>query len=280
VNFSVEPAETGHIEVEGCAIAFATWGTPGQLGVVLVHGAGAQMGWWDAVIPELLDDRHIVAFDLSGNGDSAWRPRYTGDRWAAELVAAAEHLGGQPVLVVGHSLGARISIIAAATRPDLVDGLVLVDGPLRRPSDQPRRLRIPANRGYATLQDALGSFHLRPPEPVLDRDLLMRVAANSFVDVEGRWALKADPQIYGQTDDRQVLECLTRVEVPITFVYGDRSTVVDDEVRSILAETQDGAVTLVAVRGGFHHLTFDHAAAVAAAISHASVRSPLRRFGP
>ena len=47
-----------------------------------------------------------------------------------ELVALIKQTGNQPVYLVGHSLGGWCSVLAAAHRPELVKGVVLIDSPL------------------------------------------------------------------------------------------------------------------------------------------------------
>ncbi len=48
-------------------------------------------------------------------------------RFAADLVETLEHGVEEPVWMVGHSLGAVVSMLAAVRRPDLFRGLVLID---------------------------------------------------------------------------------------------------------------------------------------------------------
>ncbi len=48
---------------------------------------------------------------------------------AAQLIAAVE-ARGEPVLAVGHSLGGYLSLMAAARRPDLFRGVILLDAPI------------------------------------------------------------------------------------------------------------------------------------------------------
>ena len=50
-----------------------------------------------------------------------------------ELVALIEDVATEPVFLVGHSLGGWCSVLAAAKRPDLVKGIVLIDSPLMGP---------------------------------------------------------------------------------------------------------------------------------------------------
>ena len=265
--FSVPPEETGCLTVDDCAIAFAAWGRAERDSFVLVHGAGAQMGWWDRVIPGLAADNRVIALDLSGNGDSGWRTEYHGEVWAAEVAAVAAHAGGgETVVLVGHSLGGRVSMIAAADHAEQFAGVVLLDAPLRDPDAPVRTVRLPAAVEHATLDAAIRSFHLRPHEPVMDRELLTRVAANSFRQRAGGWELKADPRIYGRLRDDHLLRCLGATAVPVTLVYGDRSAIVDQESRDLLEAHHVGATHFVSVPGGFHHFLFDHAAETVSAI--------------
>lgn len=65
----------------------------------------------------------MVAPDLLGHGRSPWRAPWTIDANAAALAAVLT----EPVVVVGHSFGGAIALHLAATRPELVTGLVLLD---------------------------------------------------------------------------------------------------------------------------------------------------------
>lgn len=118
-------------------------------------------------------------------------------------------------LLVGHSLGGRVAICAAAAEPALVPWLVLVDAPVRRPGDaRPRTLpgRTPTRRTHATLEQAVQTFRLRPREPVADAALLRRVAAAAFAEHEqnGGWSLRADLSVFSQIPDELLADALAR----------------------------------------------------------------------
>ena len=81
------PSQTAEITVEGCPIHYVTWGDVGKPGIVLIHGSNAHKAWWQFVAPFLADQFRVVAFDLSGNGDSGWREGYTGEIFAEETWA-------------------------------------------------------------------------------------------------------------------------------------------------------------------------------------------------
>lgn len=281
MQFTRAPSHTGRLNVGGCEIAYATWipsasptpatppaGEPGGMAIVLVHGAGAHMGWWDEVIDILGPAHRLVALDLSGHGDSGWRDGYTGQIWAQEVTAVAAEVSAGPCLVAGHSLGGRVAIVAAARAPDCLRGPVLVDAPVRRPGQRRSRLFVGGpRRGYDTLQAALDKFVLHPPEPVANQDLLGRIAPACYRQVEGRWMRKVDAGVFGRIDDETIAACLGEIDAPLTLVYGEHSSFLDEDGLAFLQEAHAGPTELLRVEGGHHHLMLDHAPAVAEAIA-------------
>lgn len=100
-------------------------GTPALLAVHGITGNGRS---WDTVAAHL-PDRRILAPDLRGRGGSNGMPGPHGlRRHAADLAELLDADGGGARTVLGHSMGAFVVVMLAATRPDLVERLVLVDG--------------------------------------------------------------------------------------------------------------------------------------------------------
>jgi pimeloyl-ACP methyl ester carboxylesterase len=109
---------------------------------VMVHGLGGSSTDWTDVMGLLEDRLDSWAPDLPGFG---WSPPPAGDDYsvrthAATLVALIEHRGAGPVHLVGNSLGGTVSLVVAATRPDLVRTLTLVSPAL--PVLKPRRSNV------------------------------------------------------------------------------------------------------------------------------------------
>jgi pimeloyl-ACP methyl ester carboxylesterase len=264
MRFSRDPTAEGRLRVDECDIAWARWGDPSAIAVVLVHGAGANLGWWDGVIAELVPELTIVALDLSGHGDSDWRGQYCGEEWANEVAAVVDAVGGDQAILVGHSLGGRVAIVTAARHPGLVRELVLVDSPGDVSRVASRRTVQPARR-HVSLHAAIDAFRLQPPEVVRNQELLCRVAAHSYRRLDGSWQLKADRHVFRRVDHDVVARNLAATTVPITEIWGESSPVVTEEVLTFLSETHPGPTDFVALPGG-HHLLFDHAPAIASVI--------------
>ena len=105
------------------------YGGKGRL-VLLVHGLSGSAVNWVEVAGPLTAYGHVVAPELPGFGRTPPAGRSFSMQAQAGLMADfIEHQGGGPALVIGNSMGAMISMILAGQRPDLVDGLVLIDTP-------------------------------------------------------------------------------------------------------------------------------------------------------
>jgi pimeloyl-ACP methyl ester carboxylesterase len=117
-------------------IAYDTVGT-GPL-VICVPGMGELRSVYRRTVPALAAAGYrAVAIDLRGHGDSdATFSSYDDVAAGGDILALIEHLGG-PAVVVGNSMGAGAAAWAAAERPELVTGLVLVGAFVRNPPMNP-----------------------------------------------------------------------------------------------------------------------------------------------
>jgi pimeloyl-ACP methyl ester carboxylesterase len=110
--------------------------------LVLVPGMGDLRAAYRFLAPALRDAGYRVACtDLRGHGDSdATFSSYGDVETAGDILALIEELGG-PAVIVGNSMGAGAAVLAAAEKPGLVSGLVLV-GPFVRNGDMSAIQRV------------------------------------------------------------------------------------------------------------------------------------------
>lgn len=95
--------------------------------VVFVHGLFGQGRNWTTVGKQLAEDGHRVTLvDLPNHGHSPWTERLDYVEMA-ELVAGLLTGLGEPVTLVGHSMGGKVAMQLALRRPELLRGLVVVD---------------------------------------------------------------------------------------------------------------------------------------------------------
>ncbi|MFQ3679947.1 MAG: alpha/beta fold hydrolase [Pseudanabaenaceae cyanobacterium] len=93
-----------------------------------VHGFGASTDHWRQNIADLSQDFEVWAIDLLGFGRSS-KPNwdYGGEIWAAQLADFIESHIRRPVVVAGNSLGGYAANALAASRGDLVAGVILLN---------------------------------------------------------------------------------------------------------------------------------------------------------
>ncbi|HEX6607547.1 MAG TPA: alpha/beta fold hydrolase [Chloroflexia bacterium] len=118
------------IPVQGRPCHYWSAGSTAAPPLVLLHGGlGNAALHWGRNLAGLGRDFHVLAPDLPGFGRTAPLPR-PGYRAYAAWVAAFCDAVGIPagITVAGNSMGAAIARVFAATYPDRVARLVLVDG--------------------------------------------------------------------------------------------------------------------------------------------------------
>ena len=113
----------------GLQVQVVAGGKAGAPTVVLIHGLGPTASKdWLPVLPKLAEGYQVLLFDLPGFGKSDRPDAVLSPKRYADLVhwLIARHTG-EPVFVVGHSLGAAIALRHSADYPEQVRRLLLID---------------------------------------------------------------------------------------------------------------------------------------------------------
>ncbi|MGY1602035.1 alpha/beta fold hydrolase [Geodermatophilus sp. SYSU D00815] len=94
--------------------------------VVFVHGLFGQGRNWTTIAKGLADRHRVTLLDLPNHGHSPWTDTVDYVDMAG-LVAAELESYGEPVTLVGHSMGGKVAMTLALRRPELLRALVVVD---------------------------------------------------------------------------------------------------------------------------------------------------------
>jgi pimeloyl-ACP methyl ester carboxylesterase len=277
------------------------WGaeaeTAGAAPLVLVHGwmdvAASYQFMVDALPPELLQNRRIIAPDWRGYGktsgpptDNYWFPDYL-----ADLDALLDSLcPDQAVDLVGHSMGGNVAMFYAGVRPERVRRLVNLEGfgmPPTVPAQAPTR--------YARWLDELkslrsGDLALRPyadvsgvarrlmkTNPRLREDRANWLAGHwAAPNADGQWAILGDAahkvvnaNLYQVPE---TLACYARISAPTLAVIASHTSLkmwfegryTLEEYRERLKSVQN--VTVADLPDAGHMLHHDQPEALAALI--------------
>lgn len=121
------------VPVAGGTLRVGRWPGDGPV-VVAAHGITANHVSFSALARHLDGRVTLVAPDLRGRGGSGNLPGpYSMAAHADDLVAVLDHLGAESAVILGHSMGGFVAVVAAHRHPERVSALLLVDGGLPLP---------------------------------------------------------------------------------------------------------------------------------------------------
>jgi esterase len=238
--------EEHHVLLGRMRFHYLDWGTAGQPPIVFLHGGGLNAHTWDLVCLALRRERHCVALDQRGHGESEWSPQmdYSTESHVGDLDAFVESLGLTRFVLVGMSLGGVNALAWAGRHSDRLAGLVVVDvGPEIRTEGVKK---IAAFTSESTPLASVEEFIERAMvfNPRRNRDLLRRSLLHNLRRMpDGRYMWKYDQRHRGKVDPdayarrRELLwSAVERVECPALVVRGAQSDVFHDEDAARMAD--------------------------------------------
>ena len=227
--------------VRGGAGPIVGWRQGSGAPVVLLHGGPGLSDYLSPLADELSGEYTVYRYQQRGLEPSTKFGPFTVESHLEDAVAVIDHIGPDPVLVVGHSWGGHLAMHLAAAHPDRLCGLVIVD-PLGALGDggeadmqQSMTARIPpenmtratelddrAMRGEGTKEEAVESLHLvwpayfadpahAPPMPSLD--ISLPCYAETFESIRAHLT------------ERTLEKRLPLMRIPTIFVLGAESPI-------------------------------------------------------
>jgi pimeloyl-ACP methyl ester carboxylesterase len=264
--------ESAFVEATGARIHYLRWGERGRAGLLLVHGNAAHAYWWSFIAPFLARDYNVAAMDLSGMGDSDWRQSYSMETFVTEQLAVCEHAGmfgaGEPPIIVAHSFGGFVTMLAGALHGDRLGGTVIVDSPVNppdRPGGPPKR-EIKPHKVYPTLAAALARFRLMPPQTCDNLYLVDWVGRRSLKPVEGGFTWKFDPAIWQRFSIGDTAARLRATKCRIAIFRGENSILMPPEIGEYMFNLLGRAAPVVTIPEAQHHVMLDQPLALVAAL--------------
>ena len=270
------PREEGYVEADGCRIHYFRWGDRSKPGLLLLHGFLAHARCFAFIAPFLAEKYHVIAYDLSGMGDSGARDIYPQETRVAELVAVAEETGlfehDVPPVIIAHSYGGNVGISAMEAAEERFGGLIICDLMAMRPARLEafhRNSRKPGsqdpdrpNRVYPDYETAKGRFVLSPPQETGVPALFDYMAYHSLKQTEEGWTWKFDPSVFYRDADQEEKWKKTGqriVNAPgrKAVVYGQQSFLFDDDSAAWLRELGGEHIPMIAIPHARHHLMLD-----------------------
>jgi len=214
----------------------------GGTAVILIHGFATSSFLWRNIAPSITDAGHTAyAIDLFGHGESD-RPFDADFGIAAQaeyLDAAMTALRVARALLVGVDIGGDIALRLAATRPERVEKMILINTPafdelpakdITQMQRNTARFAVRTTRGIlgaAPLVEAVLRKSVADPEKHMPTRLIARYLA-PFVGKDGTSHLLALATAISGEDLEDV--DLRNIHVPTLILWGDEDPFVDGRV--------------------------------------------------
>ncbi|WP_428622886.1 alpha/beta fold hydrolase [Sedimenticola sp.] len=248
--------------------------------VIALHGWLDNAASFEPLAP-LLPDLDILALDLPGHGLSDHRPpgqHYHFVDFVTDVIAAAEHVGWERFSLLGHSMGAGIASLIAASFPERIERLVLIEG-LGPWGDDPKACAShlaeatrqilahrESRRHYSSLETIVAAR--RQAGDLGEQAAHRLVKRNTGQDADGLF-WRTDPRLRYRSPiyitEEQVKGFLPCINAPTLFIRAaERDAPAQynwDERETLIDRLQ-----VVKLRGG-HHLHMGNPEPVAAAIN-------------
>uniref|UniRef100_A0A3Q3BBE0 1-acylglycerol-3-phosphate O-acyltransferase ABHD5 n=1 Tax=Kryptolebias marmoratus TaxID=37003 RepID=A0A3Q3BBE0_KRYMA len=255
--------------------------------MVLLHGFGCGVGLWAQNLEALSQHRPVFALDLLGFGQST-RPLFSTDPQEAEsqFVESIEQwrakVGVKSMILLGHNLGGFLAVSYSIKYPGRVKHILLVE-PWGFPEsqdtvedDRPIPVWIKALGAMFSPFNPLAGLRLVGPlGPILVQTLrpdFKRKFSSLFTDntvpeyiyhlnvqsPSGETAFKNMTGSCGWAK-RPMLQRMDQLQpvIPITIIYGSRSSVDSDSGSTIREMRPNSHVDIITIRGAGHYVYAD-----------------------
>jgi pimeloyl-ACP methyl ester carboxylesterase len=257
---------TERFSTHGVELSWEAWGSGGECPLVLCHGFTGSTVDFSLQVEALAATRRVIALDQRGHGLSTkvgTTGGYSIDHLSDDLIAFIEHVGGgEPVDLLGHSMGGRVVLGVALARPDLIHSLILMDTSAWgfKPDDVALRdLMV----GFITAYDpATGppALNLRNPEDELIDAATpeeWRRTREGLMGGTDPYAFKALGMQLLDEQAMSVRDRLSEILCPVTVLVGEHDHPLVEQAPELAAELKDSE--LVVIEGAYHSPQLTHA---------------------
>jgi pimeloyl-ACP methyl ester carboxylesterase len=241
---------------------YLDWGGDGPP-LVMLHGLSGHARTWDHTAAALRDRYRVFALDQRGHGDSDWAGEYGFALMTGDLLGFLDTLDLREVTLMGLSMGGIVSFLFAASHPDRVSRLLVLDiGPEIAPAGaQHIAATLAANDVFESEEEAFAQARAANPRPT-DQALRHRVANNLRQRPDGKLTFKSDKAVRrpGAIQDHSTEELWAAwraVSCPVLLIRGNDSDVFSAETAlRMLAENANASLAVVPDCG--HSITLDN----------------------
>lgn len=226
--------------------------------MLFFHGITSNSAVFLPMMEKLSDRFTTIAVDQRGHGHSD-KPQsgYAADDYAEDIAALIRTLDKGPAILVGHSLGARNSVTAAARHPDLVRSVVAIDFTPYIETEVFDSLEARVNGGSRLFEDvAAVEAYLADRYPNVPAKAIRLRAESGYEPVEGGLRPLASPTAMAQTAKglrADLTPAYREVAKPVLIIRGEVSKLVSPAALSKTSRLRPD-LPVVVVPGADHYV--------------------------
>jgi pimeloyl-ACP methyl ester carboxylesterase len=213
--------------------------------LIFVHGSGGDHTLWKEQLPEL-QEFNIAAIDLPGHGHSSGRAEQSVEEyveWIRKFIEQSEYI--KPV-IIGHSLGAAISLVSAIKYGGLLSGIVPVGGGVTMPVSD-----VILNGLCSRTEETLA---------FIAKFSVTKENRGRFSSIIQKDMMKTDPAVtYGDflsCSRLDITEQVSGIKVPALAVCGDDDKMTPPDLSRYICEGIPGA-KLALIEGAGHYVMWE-----------------------
>ncbi len=221
------------------------------MNVVFIHGAGEDARIWDRQVAAFGGAHRILALDLPGRHTRLAEPPLTShEENAKDVIRQMDKAGMAQAVIVGHSMGGAVALMAALNRPDRLAGLVLVvtGARLKMHPEFLEKARLQAEDPAA------------PSEPpvLLGRTVGASVSPEARAWIRAR-AMTAPPKTiyvdFQANNGFDVMERIANIQAPTLVIGADEDRMAPPKFSEFMAQKIPGArLTILSPSGHYPHV--------------------------
>jgi pimeloyl-ACP methyl ester carboxylesterase len=245
-------------------VNYQTWGNRKSKNVILlIHGTGAHMKWWDPIAPHFSNNSYVLALDLPGMGDSDHQDNYSFKLFSEAIISilGSEKIIGvnKNIVLIGHSLGGHVAGFVASEYPEIIDYLVMIDTPIRPPDYNSEKNKstgpLRMIKYYEDKISIINRFRLMPAQECENDWYLRYIGEHSIRQTQKGWRWKFDDTLFWKLG--RLSEYKFNIQCKALYIYGGNSLLLGSKILSFMEKEFEKVMDFVEVLGAAHHVPLD-----------------------
>ncbi len=237
-------------------LAFEEYGDTANKTLIILHGFFASSRNWRQIAKKLAEHYHVYVLDMRNHGQSPHAPEMDYPTMAEDLTAFMDELDLQTADLLGHSMGGKVAMWFALTKPERVDHLIVAD--------------ISPVSYQHSFDNTINALILLPLDQISNRKQADDLLSTSIAELsyrqfllqnlqlnEGEYSWRINLDYFYQSADNIIafpsVELVEPYRGKVLFIMGGNSTYTDKQAIEISFPTAEISI----IKGANHWLHID-----------------------